>query len=182
MTTRADQLAHSLARQRAAFKAFLVARVGNEADAEDILQAGLVKAIGHTGELRDEAKLTAWFYQLLRHAIIDHARSRRSAANRERTWATDAALMPSSTDERAICRCLEPLIETLKPNHAALLRLVELDGTSVSVAARDLGLTANNASVILHRARAELREKTKAFCKHCARTSCLDCDCPPSSV
>lgn len=174
-----DQLAESLVAQRAAFKAFLVTRVGNAADAEDILQTSLIKALQRAGELRDDTKLTAWFYQLLRHALIDHARSRESATVREHAWATDAsALAPSAADERALCRCFEPLIDLLKPKHSTLLRLVEFDGQSVSAAATALGLTVNNASVTLHRARAELRAKLETFCGDCAQSACLDCDCP----
>jgi len=179
---RADRLAHALDAQRAAFKAFLVARVGHAADAEDILQTGLVKALRHAGELRDDTKLTAWFYQLLRRAIIDHARSRRSALARDSLYAADSALAQNSADnERALCRCFEPLLAELKPNHAALLRLVELEGQSVAAAAITLRLTANNASVTLHRARAALRTKLETVCGPCAIDACLDCGCEPAS-
>jgi hypothetical protein len=42
-------------------------------------------------------------------------------------------------------------------------------------AAADLGITPNNASVTLHRARGELRTKLVEFCGDCA---CLDnCEC-----
>src|SRR5207253_5746115 len=97
-----SSLAAELQDRRAQFKAFLVARVGNEADAEDILQNGLIKALQRSHELRDETKLTAWFYQVLRHAIIDHFRSRKSAAALERLWTEDLAA-PSHEVERALC-------------------------------------------------------------------------------
>ncbi len=174
----ADRLAHALDSRRAAFKAFLVARVGNAADAEDILQTSLVKALRHAGELRDDTKLTAWFYQLLRRAIIDHARSRRSALARDSLYAADSALAShSAEEERALCHCFAPLLAALKPNHTGLLRLVDFEGQSVSAAALALGLTPNHASVTLHRARAELRAELLAFCGACAGGACLDCNC-----
>ncbi len=59
MATRADTLARELNAQRNAFKAFLTARVGSAAEAEDLLQNGLLKAVQRAGELHDDAKLTA---------------------------------------------------------------------------------------------------------------------------
>lgn len=183
MPRRADQLAAELNTHRSAFKAFLVARVGSEAEAEDILQNGLLKALQRAGELQDEAKLTAWFYQLLRHAVIDHYRSRAAGRRRDDTLgATLAALGEdiAPPDWAAqLCTCLGSVVDTLKPAHAALLRRVDLNGESVQDAAKALKLTPNNASVTLHRARRDLREKLKSFCGACADGACLDCDCAP---
>jgi len=185
MKARPDQLAAALNEHREAFKAFLVARVGSEAEAEDILQDGLVKALRHAGELQDDANLAAWFYQLLRNAVIDHYRSRGSRRRREdvlgRTIAAlgeDVTAAPKAWDAQ-ICACLGSVVQTLKPRQAELLRRVDLDGESVQAAARAMKLTPNNASVTLHRARLELRQKLQAFCGACADGACLDCDCAP---
>jgi RNA polymerase sigma-70 factor (ECF subfamily) len=78
-----------------------------------------------------------------------------------------------------LCRCFEPLLSTLPSTQAGLLRLVELEGRPVADAARVLGISANNASVSLHRARAALRAKVEETCGACAEAACLDCDCPP---
>lgn len=170
----------SLLPHRAAFKAFVISRVGNEADAEDILQHGLIKALQREPTLRDHGKAAAWFYRLLRHAIVDHQRSRAAARARDDAWSTDTLPLTADDDaQRQICRCFEALLPLLKPRHAALLRAVELDNQSVAAAAATLGLTAAHASVLLHRARAELRARLEAFCGECARGACLDCDCPP---
>jgi RNA polymerase sigma-70 factor (ECF subfamily) len=81
--------------------------------------------------------------------------------------------------EPQLCACLGRVIDTLKPRHAALLRRVDLNGEAVQDAARALQLTPNHASVTLHRARLELREKLTAFCGACADGACLDCHCAP---
>src|SRR3954468_23705360 len=86
----ADEVTAKLLAHREAFKAFLTSRVGNSADAEDLLQDGLVKALKRAGEVKDGEKVVAWFYQLLRNAIIDHARSRHAAAKRDDAWVADA--------------------------------------------------------------------------------------------
>ena len=188
MSARADRLARELNAQRNAFKAFLTARVGSAAEAEDLLQNGLLKAVQRAGELQDDTKLTAWFYQLLRHAIVDHYRSR--GARRRRNDALGQLIASLGEDvtptpkpwEAQLCRCLGSVVDTLKPQHAELLRRVDLDGESVQVAARALKMTPNNASVSLHRARKELRTRLEAFCGACADGACLDCNCQPLST
>lgn len=174
-----SDVASALLARRQAFKAFIVARVGNAADADDILQHSLLKALDCAGELRDDTKLTAWFYRILRNVIVDHARSRGAARLRDDSWAADSATLATADREalRQLCGCFESLLPGMKPNHAALLRLVELEGKSVAAAAVALGITANNASVTLHRARADLRARLVAFCGSCAAGACLDCDC-----
>jgi len=185
MSRNTNQIAAELNQQRDAFKAFLVGRVGNAAEAEDILQNGLLKALQRAGDLQDDAKLTAWFYQLLRHAVIDHYRARSSVRRKHdalgemvATLGEDVADAPKGW-EAQICGCLGSVVETLKPLHTELLRRVDLNGESVQAAAKALRITPNNASVTLHRARKELREKLKAFCGACADGACLDCNCAP---
>ncbi len=172
-------VASALLAHRSAFKAFLVSRVGNAADAEDLLQNGLIKALQRADELKDSEKSIAWFYQILRNVIVDHGRSRGATQRRDDAWAADAATLTTADREaeKQICGCFEGLIPSLKPAHAELLTRVELRGESVAAAAIALGITANNASVTLHRARAELRAKLVAFCGSCADGACLDCDC-----
>lgn len=162
---------------RDAFKAFLTSRVGNEADAEDLLQNGLVKALGRADEIKDGEKVVGWFYQLLRNAIVDHVRSRNAAAERDARWAADAATLANDEEtNQQICACLERLLPTLKPIHAQLLRRVELESESVTEAAANLGMTPNNASVTLHRARNELRTKLVSFCGDCRCLNACECD------
>jgi len=173
-------VATALLAHRHAFKAFLVSRVGSEAEAEDLLQNGLIKALQRADDLRAEEKSVAWFYQILRNVIVDHARSRRATLRREQAWVSDTVTLADDADaERALCGCFENLLPSLKPTHAELLRRVDLQDQSVSEAAKALQMTANNASVTLHRARAELRKKLQEFCASCADGACLDCDCGP---
>jgi RNA polymerase sigma-70 factor (ECF subfamily) len=78
---------------------------------------------------------------------------------------------------RETCACLTRLMTTLKPEYAAILESVDLGGRPLAGAARDLGITSNNASVRLHRARRALRQRVQQSCGTCATHGCLDCDC-----
>ena len=178
----ASTLAATLLAHRNAFKSFLFARVGDSAEVEDLLQNGLVKALQRADEIKDHEKAIAWFYQLLRNVVIDHGRSRSAARQRDGAWAADASTLASDSEaQRHVCDCFNVLLPALKPAHAELLRRVELENESVASAAQALGITPNNASVTLHRARAELRKKLEEFCGACADGACLDCDCGPDA-
>ena len=160
------------------FKAFLASRVGNESDAEDLLQNSLVKALQRADEVKEGEKLVAWFYRLLRNVAIDHLRKRAATERRNAEWAT--AETTSATDhdaKRQICACFERMLPQMKPLQAELLRRVELNDEPVAHSAAALGITPNLASVTLSRARADLRAKLVEFCGDC---SCLsDCICAP---
>src|SRR6187402_666824 len=103
--------------QRQVFKSFLTARVGNEADAEDLLQNGLVKALERSGEIKDGEKAVAWFYRVLRNVVVDHVRSRTAANRREDAWAADSRLADDPEAERNLCACFQKLLPTLKPTN-----------------------------------------------------------------
>lgn len=160
------------------FLAFLQKRVGTRADAEDILQDAFVRGLSRAGEIRDDERAVAWFYRLLRNAVVDHWRAR---AARER--GLDAAARepveaaPDPELEGEICRCFESLLPTLKPEYSAILREVDLNGRRPVDIAAEQGATANAVMVKLHRARRALRARLEQTCRTCASHGCLDCTC-----
>lgn len=185
MKSTSEKVANALNAQRAAFKGFLTARLGSETEAEDVLQNGLLKAVQRSGELQDDTKLSAWFYRILRNAVVDHYRNRGAKRRRDHileetltALGEDVGPAPKQWDAQ-ICSCLASIVDTLKPQSAELLRRVDLMGESVQVAARALKMTPNNASVTLHRARKDLRARLESFCGACAEGACLDCNCDP---
>jgi RNA polymerase sigma factor (sigma-70 family) len=166
--------------RREEFVGFLASRLGgNHADAEDVLQHGLVKAMAAAPELREQERLVPWFYQILRHALVDHVRTRRAGEARDQRWVEETNLLAPDPAETArhFCQCLEPLLCTLPSNQAALIQRVNLGGEPVYRVATALGLQPNAASVALHRGRITLRLKLQSFCGDCASGFCLDCDC-----
>jgi len=161
------------------FLAFLERRVGNRADAEEILQAAFVRGLERAGEIRDEERAVAWFYRMLRNALVDHWRHRGAETRAEEALARELADAHEPPPELAaeICGCFEPLLDALKPEYAEILRRVDLEGVRPLDFAAAAGVTPNNAMVRLHRARKALREQLRASCRACADHGCLDCSC-----
>jgi RNA polymerase sigma-70 factor (ECF subfamily) len=164
------------------FLTFLERRVGRRDLAEEILQDAFVRGIAHEGALRSDESALAWFYRLLRNALIDHYRhadaERRglSALGQE----TQALLEDGARDEelaQTICACVTSLIETLKPEYASAIQRVELGGEPVQAFAQAAGITPGNAAVRLHRARQALRRRVEECCGTCAEHGCYECEC-----
>jgi RNA polymerase sigma-70 factor (ECF subfamily) len=156
------------------FLRFVRARTATDAEAEELLQAAYVKATEKIATVRDDESVVAWFYRLLRNAVVDVHRERR------RVEAVPHDPAPEVTDpdlHRAVCACVSGLVPTLKPEWATIVRRVDLEGASVPEVARAEGITPNAAAVRLHRARAALRDKLRVVCGACARHGCLDCGC-----
>src|ERR1041384_7788487 len=67
------------------FLAFLERRVESRAVAEDILQSAFARGLERGAGVEDE-KAVAWFYRVLRNAIIDHYRHRSTSERAMETW------------------------------------------------------------------------------------------------
>lgn len=174
-----DTVTTTLVAQHRRFLAFLEKRVESRAAAEEILQNAFMKSIERRDQLQSDESAVAWFYRLLRNAVIDHYRRRDAQGRALEKHGLEVALSEQVEPEveMTICACINDLIPTLKSEYEELLRAVDLEGKSVTNAARDLGLTANNASVRLHRARGQLKKRLETACGTCAEHGCLDCTC-----
>lgn len=165
------------------FLGFLEKRVGSRAVAEDILQDAFVRGMDKIDGLRSDESAVAWFYRLLRNAVIDHQR-RRGAA--ERKLAALAGEVEQSSEplpelRGAICRCIGELATTLDPKYSDALRSVEVEGKPVKDYALEAGISASNAGVRIFRAREALKKSVMRCCGSCAEHGCLDCTCEKPS-
>ncbi len=161
------------------FLSFLTHRVGSPHDAEEILQTAFVRGVEKSDTIRDSENVVAWFYRLLRNAVIDYYRHRdaeRRALQRVAGMSMNAET-PEPDVERAICQCVNDLLPTLKDDYAAMLRRIDLEDATISDVASETGMTPNNTRVKLHRARMALRRQLQVSCGSCAEHGCLDCSC-----
>lgn len=164
------------------FLAFLEKRVGSRATAEDILQDAFVKGVSRLETLRSDESAVAWFYRLLRNAIIDHRR-RTGAADRKLAafgQEVESNAEPDVEMHGAICGCVTELAATLKEEYADALRTVEVEGIPVKDYADRANISRSNAGVRVHRAREALRKQVLLSCGTCADHGCLNCTCAKS--
>jgi RNA polymerase sigma-70 factor (ECF subfamily) len=172
-----DHTAELLENQRA-FLRYLERRVGDRAQAEDILQDAFTRSLGRIEDLPDEA-VVPWFYRTLRNAVIDHYRRRATAdrALEEFARELEEAAEPPPDARSEICSCVSRLADTLKPEYADALKQIDVEGMPVKTFAERRGLSASNAGVRVHRARQALRRRVTEACGLCADHGCRDCTC-----
>lgn len=172
----------ALVANRDRFLAFLERRVRRRDVAEEILQDAFVRGLDRGRTLREDESAIAWFYRLLRNAIVDRARAD-AAEQRGR-----AALSHEPIEELGgepvdqelidtICSCVTSLVDTLRPEYAEAIRRVELDGESLPSFASATGITRGNAAVRLYRARQALRRRIGESCGTCVTHGGWQCEC-----
>jgi RNA polymerase sigma-70 factor (ECF subfamily) len=160
------------------FLAFLEKRVESRAVAEDILQSAFARGLERGAAVPDE-KIVAWFYRVLRNAVIDHYRHRDASARAMEAWGLELAESQESGPAvmQEICQCVSDLLQTLKPEYRDALQIVDLEDGKLEDLARQSGITAQNAAVRMHRARKALRQRVEQACGTCAEHGCLNCRC-----
>jgi len=160
------------------FLAFLERRVESRAVAEDILQTAFARGLERAAGVKDE-KVVAWFYRVLRNAVIDHYRQRSTAERVTEAWAREFPDVqePEAELRQEICHCVSGLLDTLKPEYRDALRIVDMQEGKLKDLAEQSGITADNAAVRVHRARAALRRRIEQACGTCSIHGCLDCSC-----
>jgi Sigma-70 region 2 len=111
------ELVAALVSNHRQFLAFLDRRVGSRATAEDILQDAFVRSFERLASLEKDESVVAWFYRVLRNAVIDYYRRHASAGRGLASLAAELETRgEADVDARdAICRCVGQLAATLKP-------------------------------------------------------------------
>ena len=181
-SVRLSERVERIATHQSKFLSFLTARVEDRAVAEDILQSAYLKAMEHGSEIRDDESTVAWFYRILRNAITDHYRRR---AARGRVHEGFAQEVPDSYEPelaQTVCACVGDVVHDLKDEYRTAIEQVDLGGKSIEDFAQTERISANNASVRLHRARKAIAKQLTTVCGACAEHKCLDCTCRRSQL
>jgi RNA polymerase sigma factor (sigma-70 family) len=171
---------------RAAILSFLRKRVGDEGVAQDLFQQSVLRAIERQSSLLRREDAVAWFYSILRHALVDYLRKRAVEARGKETYrqalihSGHGKVPPFEKAAGNLCCCAYAILPSLRPSHAELIRRIDLGGESSKTVAQDLMMTRNNVRVRLHRARQVLRARLVRFCGSCCERDCRDCTCDVS--
>ena len=158
-------------------RAFIVKRVADEAEVDDILQEVFLRMHRGIDSLKDPRRVVSWVYQITRHAIVDHYRAperRRElpaglAADIEATGApptTSVVLDSGDSDEHRaeLAACLRPMIDQLTKDYREALMLVELEGLTQQAAAKRIGLSLSGRKSRVQRCRQQLKRKLEECC------------------
>jgi len=163
---------------------FLRRRLGRAEEAEEVLQAFMLRALERSGELRDVRTVRGWLSRILATTIVDHQRRAARRRQREAVMSPDdleaLSIEPDVELDEAVCNCLYKLLPTIKPEYAEVIWRVDLLGEPRDRVAASLGISLNNVTVRLHRGRQALKKRLEQMCEICPVHGFLDCRCEES--
>ncbi|WP_426754625.1 sigma-70 family RNA polymerase sigma factor [Myxococcus sp. Y35] len=175
----AARLAALLQAEQRRFLGFLTPRLGSHEAARDLLQSALLKAIERGESLREEESARVWFFRVLRNALVDTYRHGDAERRALEVHAREVAIAEEASQafEQHVCACVQLLAQAVKPEYAAVVQAVDLQGQSITEYAATAGLSAGNARIRLHRARAAMGQRLMELCGTCCAQGCQDCLC-----
>jgi RNA polymerase sigma factor (sigma-70 family) len=159
------------------FVAFARNRLGDHHLAEDVVQESLIKALASDRHPDTDEETTTWFYRILRRSIIDVYRKQGARKRALERLEKELPESPDEQEERELCKCFKRLLPLVPEQYRELLEEVDLKGKPPEDVATTLGVTRNNLTVRLHRARKHLRKALTDNCGACSSHGCINCTC-----
>lgn len=134
------------------------ALAGNAADADDLVQLALERALARADQWRPDGRVDAWVFGILRNAWRDELRAR---ARKQAVFVAEEAGL--SVGEAGVERHVEALsvaeaMARLPPEQREAVALVLVEGMRYAEAAHVLGVPEGTVTSRLSRARAALRD------------------------
>ncbi|NES86833.1 MAG: RNA polymerase sigma factor SigZ [Moorea sp. SIO2B7] len=149
---------------------FLLSRVDNRADVDDLLQEILLKTYQHLNTVQKPEKLLSWLFQIARNTLIDYYR--KSEVETSRFNIIKGAMLTNSEPEqyeqvrRELSNCIRPFLNQLPDKYREALEMVDLQGISQKELALELGVSYSAAKSRVQRGRSLLKEKFHECCKY----------------
>lgn len=145
--------------------------VGDDAEAEDVLQEGYLRAFSALGTFRGESSLATWLTRIVANEALQRLRYRKSRGLETKVQGdilkmAEVIPFPINTSlldpemtmaQREICALVERAIDGLPLEFRTVLVARTIEGMSVEETANALGLKAETVKTRLHRARQMLR-------------------------
>lgn len=134
-------------------------RIADWDNAEEVVQAAMVKVTSKLDQLSEAERFSAWAHTILKHEIVDYYRTAQSRRNRETELDDSSMRQSQGPDDGALKVKLKECLKKLNAvfgKHARILNL-RYQGYSTGEICRRMSLTPNNLYVMLNRARAMLK-------------------------
>jgi RNA polymerase sigma-70 factor (ECF subfamily) len=144
----------------------------NEADAEDVAQEAVLKALSHLNQFRGEAKFSTWLIQI----CINEAKMRLRRDHKDRYESIDSGQETEEGDyvpmdvadwreipsdalaHKELKEALARALASLQPKYREVFVLRDVQGMSIAEAAEVLGITQATVKMRLMRARLQMRD------------------------
>ncbi len=151
-------------------RGFLLSRVDERADVDDLLQEILIKTYQRLNTLKKSEKLTAWLFQIARNTIIDYYRKLRLETSRQ-DIISKAILREEEPEQysqvrQELTKCIRPFLNQLDPKYREAVEAVDLQGVSQKELAAELGLSYSAVKSRVQRGRSMLKAEFEKCCRY----------------
>jgi RNA polymerase sigma-70 factor, ECF subfamily len=159
-------------------RGFIARRVGNEADADDVLQEVFLRIHRYRDTVERDDRLVPWLFQVTRNAIADFYRAperRRELpvgvagdlefGRGDTVLDTDDLAAQMSQTWAELAGCLRPLIDQLPPDYRDAVAVVDLGGVTQREAAERAGLSVSGMKSRVQRGRQALKGLLDDCCR-----------------
>lgn len=136
--------------------------VGNEADAEDIVQEAFIRVLSSIGRFRKESKFSTWLYRI----VYNESLKRLNEKKRENLNLDSENNIPDASvpvedmfekiSKKEEHKLVNEAMEKLNANEHLVLSLYYPGEKSISEIVRITGFTKSNVKVLMHRGRKHL--------------------------
>jgi RNA polymerase sigma-70 factor (ECF subfamily) len=149
--------------------------VGNDSEAEDIVQETYVRAFAHLREFRGDASLSTWLSRIAINEALGRVRSARRLADHfadhdagvEKAAEAEVIPFPLNADfdpernvaQRQIVQLVEAAIDALPDDFRTVFIARVIEGLSIEETAELLGIVPETVKTRLHRARVLIRKQ-----------------------
>jgi RNA polymerase sigma-70 factor (ECF subfamily) len=169
-----------LAHHREDLRKFVLRRVGNPDLADDIIQETLLRALSTPAGFAGRSRPGTWLSAIALNVLRDHYRR---TVTRAEAGEDHLPELPSEEPDPVLTlmqgemgACIARQLSSLPDRHREVLALHDMSGASHAEIAAALGIAEGHARVLLHRARAGLRQRLGQNCEldfTCQDTPCL---------
>lgn len=144
---------------------FILSKVHQREDAEDILQDVYLKSIQNIDKLAPNSNLNAWLYTVTRNSINDFFRAKGKSVGSSQIIEElfDDDNKNETTDH--FC-CLEPHIKELPDNYREVIMMSEINGLKHADIAEKLDLSISAIKSRVVRGRELLKDKFVSCCQY----------------
>ncbi len=143
---------------------FGLSLTGSRNDADELVQAACERVLTRGDQLRDQARMDAWIYGIMRNLWIDELRFRKVRRHDDLSAAADVVGESGEAvvEGRITLAAVRKAVAGMSEDRRTLLMLVCVDGLTYQEAADTLGIAIGTVMSRLSRARSELQERLSA--------------------
>lgn len=146
----------ALAVETAALRRYAIVLAGNRADAEDLVQECLTRALAAAASWPGGPNLRRWLFRIMHNIHVSDLRRRRVRTDYDRSIAIETSHAPDQQAQLEAKAVLAALARLPEPQRQAIA-LVAIDGTRYDEAAAILGIPTGTLMSRLARGREALR-------------------------